>query len=290
MARRRHRNECDGVSTRKRVVGYILSDIRKKVYCIVYNHHSNNKWGAVFDSFIILLVIINMLIIIAETFSGLPGWTFTDLSYLEVFIVIVFTIEYLLRLWTCIYIYPDMPHAMARIKYIFSPMAVIDLMSFLPFYLTLISPLDLTILRMLRVLRLLRILKINRYITALGSIGAVLRKKHHQLVSSMIVVLIMMVMASILMYSIENIAQPDKFINAFSGLWWAISTVTTVGYGDIYPITIPGKIIGSVIALLGIGLVAVPTGIISSGFIEVVKENDNEEKKHFCPYCGKKID
>ena len=112
----------------------------------------------------------------------------------------------------------------------------------------------------------------------------------------MFVVALLMLTSSIIMYNIENPAQPDVFTNAFSGLWWAIATFTTVGYGDIYPITALGKVLSAIIALLGIGLVAVPTGIISAGFMEQMEqektntESDNEDKKHYCPYCGKKID
>lgn len=110
----------------------------------------------------------------------------------------------------------------------------------------------------------------------------------------MFVVALLMLISSIVMYSVENLAQPEVFTNAFSGLWWAIATFTTVGYGDIYPITAFGKVLSAIIALLGIGLVAVPTGIISAGFIEQMEQEKENKKcdieKHFCPYCGKKID
>ena len=105
----------------------------------------------------------------------------------------------------------------------------------------------------------------------------------------MFVVVILMIMASILMYSIEYDAQPDVFQNAFSGFWWAIATLTTVGYGDIYPVTVAGKILGACIALLGIGLVAVPTGIISAGFVENIAIENETEEKTYCPYCGKNL-
>ena len=210
--------------------------------------------------------------------------------------MIVFTIEYLLRIWTADILYPEYGKIVSRIKYAFSFMALIDLFAILPFYVPLLIPIDLRTLRILRVIRFLRIFKVSRYTNALSIIGTVLKNKSSQLISSMFVVALLMLTSSIIMYNIENPAQPDVFTNAFSGLWWAIATFTTVGYGDIYPITALGKVLSAIIALLGIGLVAVPTGIISAGFREQMEqektntESDNEDKKHYCPYCGKKID
>lgn len=182
-----------------------------------------------------------------------------------------------------------MSHLKARIKYIFSFLALVDLFSILPFYIPLIIPID---LRILRVVRLFRVFKLGRYTHALSTISNVFKRKQNQLLSSIFVVSILMIIASVLMFNVENEAQPDVFENAFSALWWAIATITTVGYGDIYPITVFGKVLSAIIALLGIGLVAVPTGIISSGFMEEMereKSTENEDEKCFCPYCGHKL-
>ena len=166
-----------------------------------------------------------------------------------------------------------------------------DLFAILPFFLPLIVPVDLRVLRILRLLRLPRLLKINRYTKALSTIGNVFRRKTAQLISSIFVVLVLMVISSIFMYNIENAAQPAVFVNAFSGLWWVLITLTTVGYRDTYPVTALGKVLGITIALLGLGLVAVPTGIISAGFMEdiAVEKEAKKEAKHFCPYCGKTL-
>jgi voltage-gated potassium channel len=246
----------------------------------------------VFDWFIIVLISVNVLLVILDTFHGIPNDVKQIFSYIEVFSVAVFTIEYLLRLWIADYLFPNETPTRTRVKYIISFMALVDLLAILPFYLPFIFPIDLRVLRMVRLLRLLRMFKFNRYTSALATVGSVLKRKATQLLSSMFVVAILMVMASILMYNIEYEAQPDVFENAFSGLWWAIATLTTVGYGDIYPITILGKVLGAVIALLGIGLVAVPTGIISAGFMEDITHEKEaaKEEKHFCPYCGKNLD
>jgi len=147
-------------------------------------------------------------------------------------------------------------------------MAIIDLLAILPFYLPMILPFNLLGLRTVRLLRLLRIFKFHRYSEAVASIGFVLKRKIFSITAALFMVLILLVIASLLIYYVEHDAQPTAFQNAFSGLWWAVATLTTVGYGDIYPITVIGKILGTVIAFLGIGMVAIPTGILSSGFIE----------------------
>ena len=255
-----------------------------------------NVLSRFFDFFIISLIIINVLTVITDTFDNIPSVLRQVFSVIETFSLFAFTLEYMLRLWTADLIYPDKSKSKSRLKYIFSFMAIIDLMSILPFYLPFIFPFDLRVLRTMRLLRLFRLFKINRYTNALSMIGNVIKKKSSQLISSMVVVFIMMIIASVLMYNIEHDAQPEVFKNALSGLWWAIVTLTTVGYGDIYPVTPVGEMLGAVIALLGIGLVAVPTGIISAGFMETM-DKDNKigenERRHedftYCPYCGKRI-
>lgn len=225
--------------------------------------------------------------VIIGTFDNLPSKVILWNNRFEKFSVIVFTIEYLLRLWTSDLYYNEGP-VKSRIKYIKSFMAVIDLLSILPFYIPFIIKVDLRLLRTIKLLRIFRILKLHRYTDALNSVAVVLKRKKEQLISSILVVIVLMVISSILMYYCEHDVQPDKFENAFSGLWWAVATLTTVGYGDIYPITALGKILSTLLALLGIGLVAVPTGIISAGFSEEI-EDQNDDEKNYCPYCGKKL-
>lgn len=144
-------------------------------------------------------------------------------------------------------------------------------------------------LRAIRLVRILRIFKLNRYSEALASIADVFKQKSREILASLIFVTLLLIIASLLIYHVEHDAQPDKFQNAFSGLWWAVATLTTVGYGDIYPVTAAGKILGALIAILGIGMVAIPTGILSAGFMEHLEHNNEEAKGHYCPYCGKKL-
>ncbi len=265
--------------------------VKKRTFEIIETANGGDIASRIFDIVIISLIIINVVAVIADTFT-ISASTRIIFNYIEFISVIIFTIEYLLRLWTSDLLRPNLSPFKARLRYTISFMAVIDLLSILPFYIPFIIPIDLRILRTLRIVRLLRMFKINRYTSAMKVIGNVFKNKAGQLLSSMLVLFILMIIASVLMYNIENNAQPEQFANAFSSFWWAIATLTTVGYGDIYPITVAGKILSSIIALLGVGLVAVPTGIISAGFIEELDKNKNEEspEKHYCPYCGNKLE
>ena len=253
-----------------------MKAIKLWVYNLVRSDDKNTLISNIFDSVIIFIIIVNVFLVILDTFD-LPMWLQIVSKDVEVISVTIFTIEYLARLWTATYLYPDEKPYKARLKYMVTFMAIIDLLAILPFYLPYIIPMDLRILRTLRVVRLLRLFKLNRYTDALLTIGEVFKKKSSQLLSSIFIVSLLMLIASVLMCDIENQAQPDKFTNAFSGLWWAVATVTTVGYGDIYPVTVGGKILSGIIAILGIGLVAVPTGIISAGFIESITEEEAAE-------------
>lgn len=258
---------------------------------IIEASENGDKLSKVFDIFIMLLIILNVIMVIVDTFNIPPIMQIISKN-IEIVSVIIFTVEYILRVWTADLLYRDKPAVLARIKYIFSFMAIIDLLAILPFYLPMIISIDLRVLRTLRIIRLFRIFKINRYTTALNTIGQVFRSKASQLISSMSIVFMLMLISSVIMYNIEHEAQPEQFKNVFQAMWWAVATLTTVGYGDIYPITIIGKILSAVIAVLGIGLVAVPTGIITSGFSEIVTNEKNRklDEKVYCPYCGHKID
>lgn len=270
---------------------YIYSKIKYRIYCIIRAADESNLLSKIFDYFIISLILVNVFIVILDTFSGFTPQTYEIFKNIELFSIIIFSLEYLLRLWTANYIYDKVSPLRARLKYAISFMAIVDLLAILPFYIPFVIPVDLRVLRLIRLLRLFRILKMNRYTTALSAVSNIIKSRAAQLISSLFVIMVLMIMASVLMYSIEYEAQPQVFNNAVSGFWWAICTVTTVGYGDIFPVTGIGKVLGAVISLLGIGLVAVPTGIISAGFIEQVNKDTkcNNTEKCYCPYCGNKI-
>lgn len=267
--------------------------LQKRVYNLIRDDDENDLASNIFDGIIIALIVINTIQVVLDTFT-LPPAAVRISRVVEYVSVFVFTVEYLLRLWTAPFIFPELPAWKARIKYVFRFMAIIDLMAILPFYIPFIIPIDLRVLRALRMVRLFRLFKVNRYTSALSTIASVLKRKSSQLISSVFVVVLLMVISAVLMYNVENAAQPDKFSNAFDALWWAVATFTTVGYGDIYPITAAGRVLSAVIALLGIGLVAVPTGIISAGFMEQIDNEKSaglaEDEKLFCPYCGHKLE
>ncbi|MBR1627838.1 MAG: ion transporter, partial [Lachnospiraceae bacterium] len=171
-------------------------------------------------------------------------------------------------LWTADFLYPHHSTLSAKVHFVFSFYGIIDLMSILPYVLPVFLPYGFVTFRILRVFRVFRLFRINAQYDAFNVVVDVLKKRRQQLFSSIVMIVIMMVASSICMYSIEHEVQPAVFKNAFSGIWWAVSTLLTVGYGDIYPVTLAGQFMAIVIAFLGVGLVAIPTGIISAGFVE----------------------
>lgn len=198
-----------------------------------------------------------------------------------------FAIDFVLRIFTAKYLYPDVTEPRAISKYLFSFSGIVDLLSFVPYYMPFFFPSGAVAFRMLRIIRIFRLFRINAYYDSLNVITEIIISKKQQLLSSVFIILVLMLSSSLCMYSLENRAQPEVFTNAFSGIWWAASTLLTVGYGDIYPVTTIGKIFGIFIAFLGVGMVAIPTGIISAGFVDQysrlkrIGEYGQEEDVHF---------
>jgi voltage-gated potassium channel len=205
----------------------------------------------------------------------------------EVISVAIFTVEYLLRLWSWTENEKYRHPFFGRLRYIFTPMALIDFFAILPFYMPMFIPFDLRFLRGLRLFRVFRLLKLGRYVKSLRTIKNVFVRKKEELLITTFSVLILLIFASSLMYFVEREAQPNKFTSIPAAMWWGISTLTTIGYGDIFPITVLGKLLGSLIAILGIGLFALPAGILASGFASEIKEQRVETK--VCPHCGKEM-
>jgi voltage-gated potassium channel len=258
---------------------------RKRVFEIIERSQGDDTASLVFDYLLIVLIFLNIVAVIIGSYNNLQRKYNSALTIFEYASILVFTVEYVLRIWTAPYKYEN--SKMPYLRYIFSFMAIIDLLTILPFYLPFISNIDLRYLRMLRLFRLLRILKLNRYNNSLDLLGRVLKNEKDKLLMTLFVMVILLLFSSSSMYYIENQVQPDKFTDILSTLWWAVATLTTIGYGDIYPITPLGKILGGVIAILGIGFIALPSGIISSGLIQEI--NKTKENKKTCPHCGKEI-
>lgn len=208
-------------------------NLKRRIFDIIQPDSAGLLASKVFDLVITALILASVVIVFAVTFE-LPQGVMDALILVEKVASVVFTVEYLLRIWTANCLYPKRSWLGARCGYMTSPMAIIDLLSILPFWLPMLLPASFLGVRALRLVRLLRLLKLNRYFDALKSIGEVLSSKRRELIGSLFFVGLLMLVSSLLMYSVEHDAQPNVFRNAFSGLWWAVATLTTVGYGDIY--------------------------------------------------------
>jgi voltage-gated potassium channel len=172
-------------------------------------------------------------------------------------------------------------------------MSIIDLLAILPAYLPLIG-VDLRFIRVLRLMRLARALKLGRYSDAIGVLSNVLRRRRDELAVMVMVLAILLVLSSGLIYYAEHDAQPEAFSSIPASLWWSVITLTTIGYGDLYPVTVVGKLIGGVIAVAGIGIVALPTAIIASAFAEELRQRKRNDtsipaKSGYCPHCGESL-
>jgi voltage-gated potassium channel len=264
--------------------------IKQRIFQLVEKGSYGSKINLLFDYFIIALIILNVIAIALDTLSGLPGELRNILKAFEIASIGIFTVEYILRIYVSELTHPAKSKFGSAIKFMISPFGIIDLLAILPFYIPFIITVDLRYLRILRLVRLLRVLKINRYNTTLKLIKDVLKEKRAEIGMIFFVTLLLLLVSGFITYSVENPVQPDKFPDIFSSLWCAVATLTSIGYGDVYPITTIGKITSGVVAVLGIGLVAIPTGILSAGFMEKTDKNKNDKKPHFCPHCGEKIE
>ncbi len=241
---------------------------RKRLAGIVEIGSSDGSVSRGYDVLGTLVIIINLIVSVLMTFTSVEQQYGEILLLIERITVIFFSIDYVLRLWTAKYIFDADTEFGAMRKYMLSFSGIVDLLSFLPYFLPIFFPSGAVAFRIFRIIRIFRLFRINAYYDSLYVITEVIVGKRQQLMSSVFIILILMLASSLCMYSLENKAQPDVFQNAFSGIWWSVSTLLTVGYGDIYPITFLGKVFGIFISFLGVGIVAIPTGIISAGFVE----------------------
>ncbi len=305
--------------------------IRKRIYVIMDTEQENPDWAAwLFEFFITALIILSVVSIIAESFidnryaGSIAEWTErmernksleTYFNYFELFTLLVFTFEYFLRIVTADYRYPNEKNWMrAAWRFMKSGGGIIDFIAISPFVFHLAN-VDFRFLRALKISRLLRVFKLNALTRSVGIVGDVFVEKRNELGVTLFVTFIMLLVSSTLMWYVEGSVQPKAFPNIVATFWWAIATLTTVGYGDVFPITAYGKLLSGMIAVLGIGIVALPAGILSSAFIEKL-EKEKEKKLaaskedrlvegnssskacasqfgqqfSYCPYCGDKLD
>ena len=244
--------------------------LKEKIFNIIQIGDKSNPISRMFDIFITVTIVANILVTFLQTFDELAFLTtvFKGVEYVTIFI---FCVEYILRIWTAEYLYPDKSRERSRLRFLVSFDGIVDFLTIVPvFFLS-----GFVIFRMLRVARIFHLFRLNAKYDSFNVITTVLYEKRNQIISSVFIVLILMLASSLCMYSVEHDAQPTVFRNAFSGIWWSMSTLLTVGYGDIYPITPLGRVMAICIAYLGVGAVAIPTGIISAGFVEQYQRKSN---------------
>lgn len=276
--------------------------LRKRIFDIIQIGNKDDLISKSFDYFIVVIIFLNIGATVLETFDNMYGYI-AIINGVIWLTSIMFCAEYVLRVWTADFLYPESDPLRARLRFISSFYGLIDLFSFLPYFVPGLLTSGIVAFRILRVIRIFHLFRINSQYDAFNVVIDVLMEKRQQLFSSISLIMIMMLASSLCMYNLEHEAQPEVFQNAFSGIWWSMSTLLTVGYGDIYPITLAGRIMAILIAFLGVGLVAIPTGIISAGFVEqytkvkslseITFNNDlrfimlSIESSH--PWTGKKI-
>lgn len=263
--------------------------MKQKLFIALHQENRNrtSSFSKILNVSLFAIIALSVVSTILLTFDGIS----TSLQYaLNVFdnvIIVIFVTEYGLRVWTADGLDSENKWR-GRKKYIFSAFGILDFLIIFPVIFPRVMGMNVKVLESMRGLRLLRILKLARYLESFHVLFSIIKERRAFLISTYSFVGIMLVIASMLMYAFEHEAQPDVFTNALSGIWWAVVTVTTVGYGDVVPITIMGKIVASVIAFLGIALVAIPTGVISTGLTAHFK--DQHEITPHCKHCGAKLD
>jgi len=240
--------------------------MKEKLRVIV--EESDTKLGKLFDLVVQFLVVISLLSFSLETLPNLSKNQIFILKLIEIVIITIFSIEYLLRIFV----------TNKKFKYIFSFYGLIDLLTILPFYLSL--TIDLRSLRALRLLRLFRILKLVRFNKAINRFQEALKIAREEIIIFIFATCIVLYLSSVGIFFFENAIQPDKFSSVFHSLWWAIVTLTTVGYGDIYPLTLGGRIFTFFILILGLGVVGIPAGLIASALTAVRRKEENDSKKN----------
>jgi len=240
--------------------------VRSRMASILDAADGDDPVSGRFGIFLITLIVINVVAVVLESVSLLRVRFAGTFSLIETVSLVVFSAEYLLRVWSIV---DNRWHAeyrrpfWGRLRFMLTPMAIIDLLAVAPFWLSMVFPLD---LRFLRIMRLLRVLKLTRYSAATNLLFKVLRDEARVIGAALFILFVMLVVTASATYMAENSAQPDGFGNIPQAMWWAIITVTTVGYGDVVPITPMGKMLGAILGFIGVGFVALPAGILASGF------------------------
>ena len=262
--------------------------MKQRVYKLVEEAAPGDRSSQAFDIFIISLISLNAIALIVGTVEEVHQVSPQAFRIFEIVSMAIFTVEYLLRVWSCT-ANPRYAHPVfGRLRFIVSPIALIDLLAILPFYVVFLVNLHGLDLRFLRAVRLLaRVARLSRYSSGLRTLARVIHAKRSDLLTVIMVLSLLLLMASSLIFFAEKEAQPDKFANIPQAMWWSIITLTTVGYGDAVPVTVAGRLLAGLIAILGIGLFALPAGILGSGFVDELKKSTDTPR--IFPHCHKEI-
>lgn len=262
--------------------------VKHRVFTLLSPARDGDLTSRSVDVFLVALIALNVAAAILQTVEAVYVSWQRLFDGFELLSVIIFSAEYVLRIWSCTSSRPYRHGATGRLRYALTPLLVIDLLAVAPFYLSAVITLDLRMLRAVRLIRLLRVLRIARYTESLQLLGRVFLAKRSELLITLTAVGVLLIVASTLMYYVERDAQPEEFSSIPAAMWWGVATLTTVGYGDLFPITAVGKVVGALIAVLGIGLFALPAGILASGLVEELQGNKSEIAR--CPHCGRRLD
>ncbi len=262
---------------------------RKRAYDLLESHILEHRTGRIIAAALIILILLNVIAAVLETDAGIFSTYGRLLDFLAVISVLIFTAEYIVRVWCCTENPEYSDPVRGRIRYMLTPVALIDLLVILPFLLLPVLPLKPSTFAVIRFLRIFWILKMSHYSRALKTFGRVLSAKKGEIFIAFVIMLVLLILGSALIFFAEHDAQPAKFSSVIASMWWGIETMATIGYGDMVPITPLGKFIAGVVALLGVGLFALPAGIFASGFIEEIQQGKKEKSPQVCPHCGKEI-
>ena len=262
-----------------------MNRIKQRIHELLEPGEAGDWSSRAVDLALMVLIVANVAVAILETVPAAKAYQ-EPLWWFEVVSVAIFSVEYVLRIWS--WTASGASPLLGRLRYMGHPMLLIDLIAILPFYLVFLG-LDLRMARLFRLVRFLRVAKLSRYSSAMQMLGRAMASSRAELLMALLLASFALVLSATMIYYAEHGAQPKVFTSIPASFWWAVTTLTTVGYGDAYPVTLLGKIFGGLSQIIGVGLFALPTGILASAFGEEMRVQRNAGSSDVCPHCGEQI-